>query len=45
MQINLIHQEMSEKQCYQNIKEMHKAYPDIIMNPKQWKKLRAKELD
>lgn len=34
----MIHKPMTEKECYDNVKKLHKEYPEIIMNPKEWKR-------
>ncbi len=45
MEINVKHKNMTEKECYTNVKKIHKEHPNIIMNPKKWKKLRKQEID
>lgn len=38
MKINLIHKDMTEKELYQEVKIIHKLYPDITMTPKEYLK-------
>ena len=45
MIINLEHKSMNEKERYENVKELYRKYPDMIMKPKKWKKLRKLELN
>lgn len=44
MNINLEHKEMTDEECYQNIKEMHKLCPNEVMDPEEWKKQRLEWL-
>lgn len=42
MKINLIHMEMTEAECYENVKRLHKTNPDVFMDPKKWKEERER---
>ena len=44
MELNAKHKDMTEEESLKNIKKLHKKYPDMIMNPTKWEKLRNKEL-
>ena len=44
MKINLIHKDMTDEKCYQNIKKTYNKYPNLIIEPKEWKDKRLKEL-
>lgn len=41
-EINVIHKEQTDKEAYENVKELHKKNPDIFMNPNEWKQKNAK---
>lgn len=40
MEINLIHKKMTDKECLANIREMHKLYPNLIISPEKYQKLK-----
>jgi len=42
--MKLIFDEMTDEETYQNLKKLHKQYPEPFMNPKEWKRLRLIEL-
>ena len=44
MKMNIIHKEQTDEETYENIKKLHKQYPDVFMNSKEWKKLRLVEI-
>ena len=44
MEINLTYKEMTDEKSYKNIKKLYKLYPEVVMKPKEWKKLRIIEL-
>jgi hypothetical protein len=37
MKINIIHKEQTDEESYENVKRLHEKYPDIVMNPDEWK--------
>ena len=38
--INLRHQDMTDDECYEEIKKAYKKHPDTIMHPDEWMRLR-----
>jgi hypothetical protein len=44
MEINIIHKKQTDEEAYENVKKLHNQYPDIFMNPEEWKKLRLVEI-
>jgi len=44
MEINIIHKKQTEEEAYETVKKLHKQYPNIVMSPKEWKKLRLVEI-
>lgn len=42
--INLIHKDMTDSECLENVKKMYKENPKFVMEPKLWKNLRLKQL-
>lgn len=42
--INLIYKELTDEECYQNIKKLHLESPELIMKPKEWKRRRLIEI-
>ncbi len=42
--ITFNHREMTSQEAYENVKRLHKAYPDIVMDPEKWKKLQLRHL-
>lgn len=43
-QISLTHKHMSNSECYEKLKKLHKKNPDLFMNPEDWKRLKLKEI-
>ena len=43
-EFNLIHKKQTDKKAYENAKKLHKKYPNVFMNPKEWKRLRLIEI-
>lgn len=39
-EMNITHKELTDEECFQNVKQMHKENPDIVMQPDEWKKQR-----
>jgi len=44
MEINVIHKKQTDEEDYENVKKLHKQYPDIFMNHNEWKRLRLIEI-
>jgi len=42
--VYLIHEVMTDSECFENIKRMYKKNPELIMEPKIWKKRRLNRL-
>ena len=43
MNIIVTNKKMTDKQAYDNVKQLYKKYPDMIMKPKKWKMMYDEE--